>query len=157
MNRSGGGYQDRPGSGDPDGTATAQRGWIRPYLGRTLEPEDGQGPPTGHAGLRPYLLTSGRTGADMPFAIETQVVSTPEGQHALGWLNFEYKDIVAVCAEPLAIAEIGARLSLHLGVVKVLVGDLQQHGLLSVYEPTVDASSDVETILRVIRGLREIC
>jgi hypothetical protein len=41
-------------------------------------------------------------------------------------------------------------------VVRVLVGDLSADGHLSVYLPNSDASTDVDTLLRVIRGLRSI-
>jgi hypothetical protein len=102
--------------------------------------------------VRPFLVTSGRTESQANIPMEAQVVLTPEGRGAQQWLTFEYRDIVGLCNEPLAVAEIAARLSLHLGVTRVLVGDLQEHGIVTTYRP--EADFDVDTILRVINGLR---
>jgi hypothetical protein len=102
--------------------------------------------------VRPFLVTSGRTTSEANIPMEAQVVLTPEGRGAQQWLTFEYRDIVGLCDEPLAVAEIAARLSLHLGVTRVLVGDLQEHGIVTTYRP--EADFDVDTILRVINGLR---
>ncbi len=106
--------------------------------------------------LRPYLLTSGRVAPDLAVTVETQVIATDAGHVARPRLTFERRHIVALCEDPLSIAEIAARLRLHLGVVRVLVGDLSAAGLLAVYLPNADAPSDVDTLLRVIRGLRAI-
>ncbi len=121
---------------------------------------DGQHPsdppvPDGVA-LRPFLLTAGRIAGQDSIAIETQVVTTDLGRTVVEQLGFERRDIVSLCADPLSVAEIAAQLSLHLAVVRVLVGDLSADGHLSVYLPNADASTDVDTLLRVIRGLRAI-
>jgi len=87
--------------------------------------------------------------------VETQVVATAHGETVVETLTFEYRDIVTLCAEPVAVAEIAARLSLHLGVIRVLVTDLRQQGLVATYFPEVDPTDDVEIIIRVIDGLRE--
>lgn len=107
-------------------------------------------------GLRPFLLTAGRVTAEVSIAIETQVISTELGRASIATLAFERRDIVTICAEPLALAEIAAQLGLHLGVIRVLVGDLSAEGHISVYLPNADVSRDVDTLLRVIRGLRGI-
>lgn len=113
--------------------------------------------PVPDGALRPFLLTAGRVaGQDSSIAIETQVVTTDSGRTAVDQLGFERRDIVSLCGDPLSVAEIAAQLSLHLGVVRVLVGDLSADGHLSVYLPNADASTDVDTLLRVIRGLRAI-
>jgi hypothetical protein len=64
--------------------------------------------------------------------------------------------IVALCAEPLSVAEISARLRLHLGVAKILVGDLRVAGYLDVHAVDASSTHDPDTILRVMRGLRAI-
>jgi Protein of unknown function (DUF742) len=108
------------------------------------------------AALRPFLLTAGRVAGRRSIAIETQVVTTEHGRTVADQLGFERRDIVSLCGDPLSVAEIAAQLSLHLGVVRVLVGDLSADGHLSVYLPNAEASTDVDTLLRVIRGLRAI-
>jgi hypothetical protein len=131
---------------------------IRPFLatdaaGPAVGGDDG--PPDG-ASLRPFLLTAGRVAGQDSIAIETQVVTTDRGRTAVTELGYEHRDIVSLCGNPLSVAEIAAQLSLHLAVVRVLVGDLSADGHLSVYLPNTDASTDVDTLLRVIRGLRAI-
>jgi hypothetical protein len=53
------------------------------------------------------------------------------------------------------VAEISARLQMHLGVTRILVGDLRAAGHLDVHVLASDFP-DPETIMRVIRGLRAI-
>ena len=128
---------------------------VRPFLGKHLADEGPGGSQLGPA-LRPFLLTSGRVRSAESIAIETQVISTDYGYDAQDTLAFECRDIVHLCSVPLSVAEIAARLSLHLGVVRVLVGDLSAEGYVYAYVPHADASQDVDTLLRVIHGLRAI-
>lgn len=143
-------------------TAPLAGALVRPFLqtGAGLDADgiDGTVPEVDAPaeGLRPFLLTAGRVAGRHAVAIETQVVTTDQGWVAAGRLGFESRDIVELCCDPLSVAEIAAELSLHLGVVRVLVGDLSAEGHLSVYLPNADAPTDVETLLRVIRGLRAI-
>jgi hypothetical protein len=126
---------------------------IRPFLAApptpAAEPDDGE-----PSGLRPFVLTSGRVaGADPEIGLETQVTARPAA--SLSGLAPELKAIVALCANPISVAEISAKLGLHLGVTRILVGDLRATGHLDVH--TLDADPrNPETIRRVIRGLRNI-
>jgi len=71
-------------------------------------------------------------------------------------LSPELQAIIAICAESVSVAEISARVPLHLGVTKILVGDLRASGYLDVHTTDVANYPDPETIWRVIRGLRAI-
>ncbi|QJS09365.1 DUF742 domain-containing protein [Streptomyces argyrophyllae] len=109
--------------------------------------------------VRPYLVTAGRvadaaSGRALP--VETQVVSTADGLDALGRLSFEQHDIVAACRLPQSLAELAARLRLHLNVVRVLAEDLREAGQLAVYVPDAEATHDASVLRRVIDGLRAI-
>jgi hypothetical protein len=109
--------------------------------------------------VRPFLVTAGRVapsvaGRTMP--VETQVVATASGLAALSLLSFEHHDIVAACRQPQSIAEIAARLRLHLNVVRVLAEDLRAEGRLTVHVPNADAVHDSSVLRRVIDGLRAI-
>lgn len=109
------------------------------------------------SGIRPYLLTGGRTGSGSAnFEIEAQLTATPQGHARLDHLVFERRDIVALCQQPTAIVEIAAQLNLHLGVVRVLVGDLAAGGYLSARRPEGDLNRNASIIERVIRGLQAI-
>jgi hypothetical protein len=109
--------------------------------------------------VRPFLVTAGRvasgtSGRTMP--VETQVVATVEGLGALGRLSFEQHDIVAACRLPQSIAELAARLRLHLNVVRVLAEDLRADGQLTVHVPDSDVTHDASVLRRLIDGLRAI-
>lgn len=138
-----------------DQVADISASLVRPFVGMSQAiqaADDGDPATVPDAAVRPYLVTSGRTAGAVGIPVEAQVVVTTEGRDARQWLTFEYHDIVSLCDEPLAVAEIAARLRLHLGVIRVLVSDLQQHGIVTTFRP--EADSDVDTILRVIHGLR---
>jgi hypothetical protein len=105
----------------------------------------------------PYLLTGGRARpVDDTLEIEALVTSTESGRAGLPRLHYESRDIVSLCAEPHAIVEVAGRLRLHLGVARVLVGDLVVAGHLSVVRPVSDPRARAEIIERVIRGLDRI-
>jgi hypothetical protein len=107
--------------------------------------------------LRPYLLTSGRAEpVDQTLEIEAQVVTTELGKSAVARLSFEHHDIVALCATAMSVAEVAARLHLHIGVARVLVADLAAAGYLFVLRPSLPNSQDPNLIERVIRGLEAI-
>jgi Protein of unknown function (DUF742) len=130
---------------------------VRPYVsGPAAEPSRparGRDPMV----VRPYLITGGRAAsAEIEFEIETQVVTTPTGEAALPGLRLEQRDIVALCLQPMAIAEIATRLGLHLGVVRVLVGDLIAANHVTAHRPRVGLHRDLTIIERVIHGLQTI-
>jgi hypothetical protein len=155
---------------EPDPEPTVR---IRPYLHGSVPAEEPAGPkdedsgplPTIEAltpqGLRPFVLTSGRVvSIDPAISLETQVTARPDGPSwtapPLSRLSPELQGIVALCIEPMSVAEISARLRLHLGVTKVLVGDLRVTGHLEVHTRDFENPHDPDLILRVIDGLRAI-
>jgi hypothetical protein len=134
---------------------------IRPFIAEPGDPAGTAGQADGAAvpgagPLRPYLLTSGRVAGDDSLEIEAQVVTTEPGAGAAGRLSFEHRDIVALCVRPMSVAEVAAELRLHIGVVRVLVGDLSALGYLAVLRPPAGLVRDAETIKKVIRGLEAI-
>jgi hypothetical protein len=111
--------------------------------------------------LRPFVLTSGRVdGLDRDIGLETQVTTRPydplAGRPLVSSLTPELQAIVALCDQPLSVAEISARLHLHLGVTKILVGDLRIAGHLDVHVVDTSMPLSADTILRVMHGLRAI-
>ena len=109
--------------------------------------------------VRPFLVTAGRvadSGSGRTVPVETQVVATAEGLAVLDRLAFEQHDIVAACRIPQSIAEIAARLRLHLNVVRVLAEDLRAAGQLTVHVPDSGVVHDASVLRRVIDGLRAI-
>jgi Protein of unknown function (DUF742) len=133
---------------------------VRPFLDRTAraQPPSAPSAPDDDAAtaVRPFVVTGGRTADGTDLAVEAQVIATKLGQASADDLSFEYRDIVDLCVEPLAVAEVSARLRLQLGVTQVLLRDLTRSGHVTTFEPGVGLSDDVNTILRVIDGLRQL-
>lgn len=128
---------------------------------------DAPDPPLRAPAIRPFVVTEGRvagrtTKPSVP--VETQMVSTPTGLAALDSLTCEYHDIVAHCRVPLSLAEVAAKLGLHLNVVRVLADDLQDDGYLVIHLPQDSRSRntseltphDASVLRRIISGLRAI-
>jgi hypothetical protein len=150
---------------DPDDPRRPAAPGVRPFLQggdapdryRPQPPAKAEPPPPPGertTALRPFVITSGRVeGPDPDIQMETQVTAHPGAAPAR--LPPEKRAIVTLCVEPLSVAEISARLRLHLGVTRILVGDLRAAGQLDVHVLDNDFP-DPETIMRVIRGLRAL-
>jgi len=147
---------------DPDDPAHPARPSVRPFLqsgpmsAGGYRPTINSEPPADDQAstLRPFVITSGRTdGADPDIGMETQVTVNHAAMPMR--LSPEMRAIIALCGDPLSVAEISARLRLHLGVTRILVGDLRAAGQLDVHVLD-NETPDPETIMRVIRGLRAI-
>ncbi|GGM30998.1 hypothetical protein GCM10011608_14460 [Micromonospora sonchi] len=158
-------------STDPAGAEQEPVVRIRPYLRESSPAGDAgrEGAPAavesesdaaGPTGPRPFVLTAGRVaGADPTIGLETQVTARPttEPWHVTAArLTPELQAIVALCGEPISVAEISAKTRLQFGVTRVLVGDLRAAGHLDVHVTDSDDALDPDIILRVIDGLRAI-
>ncbi|MBO0677835.1 DUF742 domain-containing protein [Mycolicibacterium sp. S2-37] len=108
--------------------------------------------------VRPYTLTAGRTEAGVELPLEAPV-ETLEVSDAPGWPAGDVRgEILALCTRRPSVAEISARLSVPLGVARVLVGDLVTQGYLRVHTTLGGTTTDErrELIGRTLRGLRAL-
>ncbi|MFD9130354.1 DUF742 domain-containing protein [Kitasatospora sp. NPDC059571] len=73
-------------------------------------------------------------------------------------LGAEHHALLALCRdEPLSVAELGSYADLPISVVRVLLGDLDDAGLIGVTRPVRLAQRPDEQLLRdVINGLRAL-
>jgi len=105
--------------------------------------------------VRPYALTRGRTrtsGAtlDLIATVRTTGLSP-------GGLGPEQESILLAASTPISVADVAIELDLPVGVVRVLLGDLRDHGLISVSAPAAVGPRPSERILKeVINGLRAL-
>jgi Protein of unknown function (DUF742) len=110
--------------------------------------------------VRPYTMTRGRTGpADADLPIETLVVTAAPGGtgHAPGGMppRHEERAIMAACLDVLSVAELSARLDLPVNVVRILVCDLAEAGMVRLHRPAASqATPDLELLARVLGGLK---
>lgn len=107
--------------------------------------------------VRAYAITGGRTHSDAPqLRFESMVALTDHGAIASTRLTFERKKIAALLDQPLSVAEISAKVSIPIGVARVLVGDLVVDGFLALYDAPTDASQDISLVRELIDGIRNL-
>ena len=128
---------------------------IRPYLSTPAAEIPQRTDESATTRPRPFILTSGRVEATDPrIGLESQVATRVTGP--VSHLAPPLRAIIELCTQPQSVAEISARLRMHLGVTQILVGDLWAAGLVEVHAVDLDATHDPDLILRVIDGLRAI-
>jgi hypothetical protein len=108
--------------------------------------------------VRPYMLTRGRTNSSLGvFALHAPILAlvTPEqlGRHATP----EDRRIIELCQTPISVAEVAARLSTPVGVLRVLVGDLVDARMVTVREVENRGDHrDVRLLERLLEGIRAL-
>lgn len=108
--------------------------------------------------VRPYALTGGRTRSSGDDFDLIALVTATDGQVKNdSGVGPEQRRILAITREPMSVADIASEIDLPLGVVRVLLGDLHDHELISVRPPAQVAPLPSAHILKeVINGLRAL-
>ena len=107
--------------------------------------------------VRPYAVTRGRTRPTGVTAGLIDVVASA-GRHSAGarGLAPEHRLLLDLCATPIALADLASDADLPLGVVRVLIGDLQEQGLVTIAASPVGSSQDEKVLRSVLDGLRTL-
>jgi len=107
--------------------------------------------------VRPYALTRGRTQAQGPQLglIDMVTATGPRAGDARG-LGPEHRRLLALCQRPMAVADIASDTELPLGVVRVLLGDLRERGLIAIAGPAAQGSAAESVLRSVLDGLRAL-
>jgi hypothetical protein len=108
--------------------------------------------------VRPYALTRGRTHATgREFGLTDLVEADRARLDAGRALPPEHRQLLALCSRPAAVADLASEVDLPLGVVRVLISDLCQQGLVRVVRRTEHrAASDASVLRSVLDGLRAL-
>jgi hypothetical protein len=108
--------------------------------------------------VRPYAWTGGRTAASYDLRLETLVSAHPGAALATPASTAEYRRIVEVCAMPTSVAEVAVALSVPLGVVRVLLGDLIAMRIVTVHDNggAAGGASEMALLERVLAGLHRL-
>ncbi|MGH3694376.1 MAG: DUF742 domain-containing protein [Pseudonocardiaceae bacterium] len=106
--------------------------------------------------VRPYFWTGGRTASRYELSFETLISAT--GQPVDPTAPPEHRTILTLCAAPRSVAELAALLSMPLGVVRVLLGDMAEAGSVAVHRTagSADAAPDLDLMQRVLNGLQRL-
>jgi hypothetical protein len=105
--------------------------------------------------VRPYTITAGRTRSKVDLPMEARLGLDPSA-HEREWGSDLQGRIVEVCDQK-SVAEVSAAVSMPIGVVRVLLGDLVEQGYVGVQATLNDSSSRderLDLIERTLRGLR---
>jgi hypothetical protein len=110
--------------------------------------------------VRPYALTAGRT---RPTGEQVDVVSmisatrsAQERQDPDDELSFEHLRMLRFCGRPQSVADLATSMDLPLGVVRILIGDLRERGLVNISQPAPSGLSDMRVLKEVADALRRL-
>lgn len=107
--------------------------------------------------VRPYAVTRGRTRPPgMIVGLIDLVVSAGRHSADARGLGPEHRRLLDLCATPIALADMASEADLPVGVVRVLVGDLQEQGLVAVAASSGGSSQDERVLRSVLDGLRAL-
>jgi Protein of unknown function (DUF742) len=108
--------------------------------------------------VRPYVLTRGRTASSVAALEMHAPVLALVGTDQLPRNSTpEARGIVDLCQTPMSTAELAARLGEPIGVLRVLVGDLVDAGIVTVRQSEERAEHhDVRLLERLLEGIRAL-
>jgi hypothetical protein len=106
--------------------------------------------------VRPYALTRGRTRhSGESFDLVATVVTTHELLGDPANLGPEHVSVLQLARAPTTVADIASDVDLPLGVVRILLADLRELGLIAIRAPVTMAERvDKQTLREVLNGLR---
>jgi hypothetical protein len=107
--------------------------------------------------VRPYTVTRGRTRPSGPAFDMVAIVRAVAGARPVSGLSPEHMRVLRMCGQPMSVVDLASESGLLLGVVRVLLGDLRDHGLVTVRPPATISQLPEERLLReVIQGLQAL-
>ena len=107
---------------------------------------------------RPYTLTGGRTRPTGPTRLDLVDVVIATGQQVTSVLAVgpEHQQILHLCRRPMAVVDLASDIGLPLGVIRVLLGDLAQQGMITVLQSGPKVATSEELLREVLAGLRAL-
>jgi hypothetical protein len=107
--------------------------------------------------VRPYALTGGRTRASgEAFDLVATVIATQARVADPGALGPEHFSVLQLAQVPATVVDIASDVDLPLGVVRILLADLRELGLVLIQAPVSMKARQVDrnTLREVLHGLR---
>ena len=109
--------------------------------------------------VRPYALTQGRTRhAGEAFDLVATVTTTGGRVADLGALAPEHISVLQLARVPTTVVDIASDVDLPLGVVRILLADLRELGLVAIQAPVSARPRQIDrnTLREVLHGLRAL-
>ena len=107
--------------------------------------------------VRPYALTRGRTRhSGAAFDLVATVLATQARIADPAGLGPEHFSVLQLAQVPTTVVDIASDVELPLGVVRILLADLRELGLVAIQAPVVMKPHQVDrnTLKEVLHGLR---
>jgi Protein of unknown function (DUF742) len=105
--------------------------------------------------VRPYALTQGRTRHTGESFDLVATVAATRGFADPASLAPEHISVLRLARVPTTVADIASDVDLPLGVVRIILADLRELGLVVIGTPVVMAERiDTHTLREVLNGLR---
>jgi hypothetical protein len=106
--------------------------------------------------LRPYTLTRGRTRPTGPeFDLMSVIRARPTGDTA-GLAPEHLRILRVIRSAAVPVADLASEVGLSLNVVRILLGDLRDRGLISGAALAGGSIPEERILLEVIQGLRAL-
>ena len=107
--------------------------------------------------VRPYALTGGRTRPSGASFDLLALVSSSEAHSIHDFLlEPEYLEVIRQCRQPKPVADLASDLDLPLGVVRILLADMREQGLITIRPPARTRLSDPQLLKDVADALRRL-
>jgi hypothetical protein len=108
--------------------------------------------------VRPYALTGGRTEPATGEMLDliSIVARSGAGDRDQAGLSPECRKILALCGNPVTVADVASDTALPLGVVRVLLADLLVQGRLTVLRQNAGERPSTDLLEEVLDGLRAL-
>ena len=105
----------------------------------------------------PFSLTRGRTRPTGNLDLIAIITAVRGVQVDPSSLDPEHLAVLRLCRPPASVADLASDLDLPLGVVRILLGDLQDRSLVAIHHPIPPARlPDVQILKEVVDGLRRL-
>jgi hypothetical protein len=107
--------------------------------------------------VRPYALTGGLTRpSGQRFDLLDLVRAVRRAGRDLPQLSPEQAELLQRCQMPTTLVDLAADLDLPAGVIRILVSDLRERGLITIHRPQPAGFNDLKILQEVVNGLRRI-
>jgi hypothetical protein len=107
--------------------------------------------------VRPYAFVGGRTRpSGEPFDLVTMVTAVRGAEGGAQDLEPEHRALLRLSRVPTAVADLAADLDLPLGVVRILLSDIRERGLIAVHHPAPNRLADPKLLRELAAGLRRL-
>ena len=107
--------------------------------------------------VRPYALTGGRTRPTGETVDMLALVSSHDANSTDDLLlEPEYLAVMRECRQPKPVVDLASDLDLPLGVVRILLSDMRERGLVTIRPPARNRLTDPQVLKDVADALRRL-